>query len=55
MVISICASQIKKILNKDGTVTEKELLPVYFASDHRYIDGVAGAKMIKDVNFIFYC
>jgi hypothetical protein len=49
MVISICASKIKKILNKDGTITEKELLPVYFACDHRYVDGVAGSKMIKDV------
>ena len=50
----------KKILNKDGSITEAEILPINLAVDHRFIDGAIAAKMIKEVkiqiinlNFLF--
>lgn len=42
-----CAVETKKYLNLDGTYTTKEYLPVNFTLDHRYIDGVLSAKMVK--------
>ena len=51
-VIAVCSMVKKKILNKDGTITEKEFLPINATIDHRIMDGVTGAKMIKEV-FIF--
>jgi len=49
MVITICAISKKNILNKDGTFTEKVYLPLHFSCDHRFIDGVLGAKLVKEV------
>ena len=43
----------KKVLNKDGSITELEYLPVNTAIDHRYIDGVLGAKLIKECSRLF--
>ena len=43
----------KKILNKDGTFTETEYLPVNFTLDHRFIDGVLSAKMVKEAKKLF--
>jgi pyruvate/2-oxoglutarate dehydrogenase complex dihydrolipoamide acyltransferase (E2) component len=48
-LMTICASKKKRILNKDGSFTEKEILPVNITLDHRFMDGVLGAKMIKFV------
>jgi hypothetical protein len=53
MIATICSTKIKRILNKDGSVTEKEILPVHFAVDHRYIDGILGAKLMNEVKLIF--
>jgi|LauGreDrversion4_2_1035121.scaffolds.fasta_scaffold2444250_1 hypothetical protein len=50
MVISLCRIKVKRELNKDGTITEKEILPINFACDHRFLDGALGAKMIRLVN-----
>jgi pyruvate/2-oxoglutarate dehydrogenase complex dihydrolipoamide acyltransferase (E2) component len=50
-VLTICAFKNKKILEKDGSVIEREFIPVYLAVDHRYIDGAIGSKMIKEVKF----
>ena len=45
---------LKNVLNKDGSTSEKLFLPLHFTADHRYIDGVLGAKLIKQVKkFIF--
>ena len=52
MVLAICTLYKKNVLNKDGTTTEKLYLPLHFTADHRYIDGVLGAKLIKEVKFI---
>ena len=55
MVIAICSTNKKNVLNKDGTNTEKSYLPLNFTCDHRYIDGVLGAKLVKEVNlFLFF-
>jgi hypothetical protein len=43
------AISIKKILNKDGSYTESQILPIHLTIDHRYADGVLAAKMIKMV------
>ena len=43
----------KKILNKDGSITEKEYLPVHFTLDHRFIDGVLSSKMVKEAKRLF--
>ena len=53
MIIAICATNKKNVLNKDGTYTEKSYLPLNFTCDHRYIDGVLGAKLVKEVNLFF--
>lgn len=42
-----CPVETKKTLNLDGTISVKEYLPVNFTLDHRYIDGVLSAKMVK--------
>lgn len=49
MVVAICAVNKKNVLNKDGTYTEKSFLPLYFTCDHRFIDGMLGAKLVKEV------
>ena len=54
MVMAICAIKNKKILNKDGSYTEKSYLPLYFTCDHRFIDGVLGAKLVKEVLLIYF-
>ena len=43
----------KRILNKDGSYTETEYLPVNFTLDHRFIDGVLSAKMVKEGKKLF--
>jgi hypothetical protein len=54
MVLAICTLYKKNVLNKDGSTSEKLFLPLHFTADHRYIDGVLGAKLIKQViKFIF--
>lgn len=52
-VMTICKSRIKKILQKDGTYEEVELLPVNFAMDHRGLDGVLGGKILKNIYYYF--
>lgn len=52
MVLAICTLYKKNVLNKDGSVTEKLYLPLHFTADHRYIDGVLGAKLTKEVYYI---
>lgn len=49
MVVAICAVSKKKELNKDGSYTEKNYLPLHFTCDHRFIDGMLGAKLVKEV------
>jgi hypothetical protein len=48
-LITLNALQIKKTLNKDGTYTEEEILPLNFSFDHRFFDGAVMAKMKKEV------
>jgi hypothetical protein len=36
-------------MNKDGSFTEKDILPVNLALDHRYFDGAVAAKIMKEV------
>ena len=48
-----CSTYTKKIVNEDGTITEKEYLPVNFTIDHRYVDGVLCAKMVKEARRLF--
>ena len=52
-VFANCEIKKKKILNKDGTFTETEYLPVNFTLDHRFIDGVLSAKMVKEGKKLF--
>ena len=40
-------------MNKDGSITEKDILPVNLALDHRYFDGAGGAKVLREVCSIF--
>lgn len=49
MIATLCSLKIKRTLNKDGSITEREVLPVHFAVDHRYVDGILGAKMMNEV------
>jgi pyruvate/2-oxoglutarate dehydrogenase complex dihydrolipoamide acyltransferase (E2) component len=49
MVVAICSINKKKVLNKDGSYTEKSYLPLNFTCDHRFIDGVIGAKLVREV------
>lgn len=37
----------------DGTVIESDIFPVNFTIDHRYIDGVLAAKMVKHARLCF--
>jgi len=53
MVVAICSINKKKVLNKDGSNTEKSYLPLHFTCDHRFIDGVIGAKLVREVLNIF--
>jgi len=48
-VITLCSLKRKRILNKDGTFTEKDILPVNLALDHRYFDGAVAAKIMREV------
>lgn len=50
MVLAICTLYEKNTLNKDGSTTKKLYLPLHFTADHRYIDGVLGAKLAKEFN-----
>jgi pyruvate/2-oxoglutarate dehydrogenase complex dihydrolipoamide acyltransferase (E2) component len=50
MVVTLGTICTKKRLEKDGTYTEEEVLPVNFSFDHRYGDGSLAAKMIREVN-----
>ena len=52
-VFANCQIEKKKILNKDGSITEKEYLPVHFTLDHRFIDGVLSSKMVKEAKRLF--
>jgi pyruvate/2-oxoglutarate dehydrogenase complex dihydrolipoamide acyltransferase (E2) component len=40
-------------LNKDGSISEIERLPVHLSIDHRYADGILAAKMIKKIKHYF--
>ncbi len=51
MVVAVCSTIKKNVLNKDGTLTEKNYLPLHFNCDHRFMDGVLGAKMVKEVKY----
>ena len=48
-VLTVCSTRIKKELNKDGTYTEKEILPIHMTIDHRFVDGTIAAKILKKV------
>ena len=50
--VTICTAKNKKILNKDGSITESEILPINLAIDNRFINGAVGAKMMKEVIFL---
>jgi hypothetical protein len=52
-VLVLGCSKFKKTLNKDGTMTEQERLPVHLSIDHRYADGAIAAKMIKQIKYYF--
>ena len=52
-VFANCEIKKKRILNKDGSYTETEYLPVNFTLDHRFIDGVLSAKMVKEGKKLF--
>ena len=39
-VFACCSTFKKPTVNPDGSVTEKEYLPVNFTIEHRYVDGV---------------
>jgi hypothetical protein len=49
MILAICSVNNKKVLSKDGSYTEKSYLPLHFTCDHRFIDGILGAKLVKEV------
>lgn len=51
-VITLCATKLKKKLQKDGSIIETEILPIKIAADHRYFDGMAGSKLMKIVSLI---
>ena len=48
-VVTLCTEQNRKKLKKDGTYDEYSYIPAYSTTDHRYLDGVLGAKMINKV------
>lgn len=48
-VITICTIKKKKLLQKDGTYTFKEIIPINVALDHRYMDGILASKLISEV------
>lgn len=52
-VFTCCNIFKKKILNQDGIYEEKEFLPVNFSIDHRYVDGVLCAKMVREARKVF--
>ena len=43
----------EKTLQKDGTYKQREVLPVTFTLDHRYIDGALSAKMVAEARKLF--
>mmetsp|Transcript_23244 Transcript_23244/g.24181 ORF Transcript_23244/g.24181 Transcript_23244/m.24181 type:complete len:311 (-) Transcript_23244:68-1000(-) len=52
-VATICTVKTKSILQKDGSLLKKEVITMNFALDHRYIDGVLGAKLARELATIF--
>lgn len=48
-VLTICSTQKKKILQLDGSEIEDEQTTLNFSLDHRYMDGVLIAKVIKSI------
>ena len=52
-VFACCSTFKKPTVNPDGSVTEKEYLPVNFTIDHRYVDGVLCAKMVREARRLF--
>lgn len=50
-VVTLCSIKKKRILNKDGSYTEKDILPVNMALDHRYFDGAIAAKVMREVKY----
>ena len=52
-VFACCSTYKKNIGNPDGSIVEKEYLPVNFSIDHRYVDGVLCAKMVREARRLF--
>ena len=52
-IMNCCNVVKKKVVNPDGSVSDKEYLPVYFSLDHRYVDGVLCAKMVNEARKCF--
>lgn len=50
-VATICSTTRTKLLNKSGEEIEDELMTLNFALDHRYMDGMLIAKLIKEINY----
>jgi hypothetical protein len=48
-VFTICQAKKTHVLNNDGTYSEKEILRINMACDHRFIDGALGSKLLKEV------
>lgn len=42
-----------KDLKEDGKYEEKDVYPVNFTLDHRYVDGMLSAKMVKQARTCF--
>jgi hypothetical protein len=49
--MTICKMRKVKDLQLDGTYKHEEHMIINSALDHRYMDGVIGSKMIKEVIF----
>lgn len=52
-VITLCAIKSKNILQLDGSYKKEEILTINASLDHRYVDGVLGAKLNKEAKKIF--
>lgn len=53
-VMTICKMRQCKELQLDGTYKHEEHMIINTALDHRYMDGVIGSKMIKEVSSYFF-
>ena len=49
-VLTLCSTQKKRTINKNGEVSEEEFLGLNCALDHRHMDGMLIAKLIKEVS-----